>query len=87
MRPRLFYGMKIDYVTDNGRIEEVHLSPDFWSWSALPGAPAENGPHAKWMLENGTGIIFHRDDWLYVLSVPSKVIAPVSASSAMRPSR
>jgi hypothetical protein len=61
----LFCGMEIDYVSDIGRQEDIHFSPDYWADSGLPGAPSKGGAYARWMYENGTGFLLHRSDWPY----------------------
>ena len=58
-------GLEIDYVSDIGRVENVHLSPDYWADSGLPGAPAKGSSYAKRMYENGIGFLLHRSDWPY----------------------
>jgi len=58
-------GMKIDYVSDIGRVESVCFSPDYWADSGLPGAPKRGGAHVRWMYDNGTGFVLHRSDWPY----------------------
>jgi|GEM_PF-911078 len=61
----LALGLQIDFVTDTGRSSDVHLDPDVWSDSGLPGAPPRNGPHAQWLLANGTALRVLRYDWVY----------------------
>ena len=61
----LAVGLEIEHVGDCGRLENVNFSPDLWSDSGLPNAPALNGPHAKWMLANGVGIRLRRTDGEY----------------------
>ncbi|MBN8217252.1 MAG: hypothetical protein J0L75_11470 [Spirochaetes bacterium] len=58
-------GIQFDVTTDIGRLENIHLSPDYWSASGLPGAPEKGGPHARWMLDHGTGLRMLRSDWEY----------------------
>lgn len=58
--------VQIDGTTDIGRLEALEFSPRFWSDSGLPGAPRADGHHARWMYENGTGIIMRRNDWSYL---------------------
>ncbi|MDR2462722.1 MAG: discoidin domain-containing protein, partial [Verrucomicrobiales bacterium] len=62
-------GIEIDGTSDIGRMEFIRLSPSYWSDSGLPKSPAANGPHAAWMLENGTGIAMRRNDWSYAWDV------------------
>jgi hypothetical protein len=61
----LAVGLRIENISDIGRIEWVRFNPDFWSDSGLPGAPAKGGPHAQWMYANGTGFRLYRVDWNY----------------------
>ena len=58
-------GVWYDSTTDIGRLIKIHFSPDFWTKSGLPGAPAANGPHRSWLLKNGTGLHMGRSDWEY----------------------
>ena len=58
----LSIGLVVDFLTDTGRHENIHFTPDMWSDSGLPGAPPRGGAHAKWMYENGTGMRFQRVD-------------------------
>ncbi len=62
-------GIEIDGTSDIGRMEHIRFSPAYWSGSGLPNAPAANGAHARWMSENGTGIIMRRNDWSYAYNV------------------
>jgi hypothetical protein len=61
----LALGLDVDFVSDSGRVDNVHFGPDVWSNSGLPGAPAANGPHAAWMRANGTGLLYVRYEWIY----------------------
>jgi len=56
-------GIEYDGLGEVGRIDEVDFSPDYWAGSGLEGSPAMNGPHKKWMYENGTAVIMRRIDW------------------------
>jgi hypothetical protein len=55
-------GMLIENTADVGRFEDICFDPSVWTDSGLPGAPPSDGPHAKWMHENGTGIRLFRVD-------------------------
>jgi hypothetical protein len=61
----LALGLQIDFVTDTGRSGDMHINPDIWSDSGLPGAPPRQGPHARWMREHGTAMRIFRYDWIY----------------------
>ncbi len=65
----LLTGIQFDFISDIGRLENLHLSPDIWSDSGLPGAPPRNGAHAKWMYQNGTALRTYRCDWQYAAFV------------------
>lgn len=58
-------GVEIDNIADVGRFEWIDFSPDYWSGSGLPNAPAKGGSHERWIHENGTGIVMRRNDWSY----------------------
>jgi hypothetical protein len=61
----LALGLQIDFVTDTGRSSDLHLNPDVWSDSGLPGSPPRGGAHARWMRANGTAMRILRYDWIY----------------------
>ncbi|WP_052350727.1 glycosyl hydrolase family 28-related protein [Paenibacillus gorillae] len=58
-------GVEIDNIADVGRIEWIDFSPDYWSGSGLPNAPAAGSAYEQWIYENGTGIVMRRNDWSY----------------------
>ncbi|HTJ79357.1 MAG TPA: discoidin domain-containing protein [Rariglobus sp.] len=62
-------GIEIDGTSDIGRMEHIRFSPRYWSDSGAPNAPAADGPHVGWMLDNGAGIIMRRNDWSYAYDV------------------
>ncbi len=62
-------GIRFDVTTDIGRLETIHLSPDYWIRSQLPGAPARPAAFKKWMRENSTAIHMLRSDWEYGIDV------------------
>lgn len=62
-------GIRFDLISDIGRLENLHLSPDIWSDSGFPGSPPRNGAHAKWMYQNGTALRTYRCDWQYAAFV------------------
>lgn len=54
----LHIGVYVDSIYDIGRIENVHWNP--W-WSMQEGL-------FQWQMEHGTGFIFGKSDWHYVLN-------------------
>lgn len=58
----LYRGIDVDAHYDISQIQDLHFSPDVWSGSKLPGAPAAGGPHATWMRANGTAVRLERVD-------------------------
>ncbi|MDO8587899.1 MAG: glycosyl hydrolase family 28-related protein [Armatimonadota bacterium] len=58
----LYMGIWVDMCYDVGRIENVHFGPYFTE--GLPQYQAL----ADWQRANGTGILFSRSDWQYVLN-------------------
>lgn len=58
----LYTGIQVDAEYDISHQENVRFSPDFWSDSYLPGAPAIGGPHANWMRANGVAERLYRCD-------------------------
>ncbi|RKP49988.1 carbohydrate-binding protein [Cohnella endophytica] len=58
-------GVEIDNIVDVGRIEWIDFSPDYWSGSGLPNAPAKGSAFEQWIRDNGTGIVMRRNDWSY----------------------
>ncbi len=65
----LLTGIQFDFISDIGRLENLHFSPDIWSDSGLPGAPPRNGAHAKCIYQNGTALRTYRCDWQYAAFV------------------
>jgi len=61
----LAIGLEVDFVSDTGRADNIHFSPDFWSGSGLPDAPTHDGPHAAWMSANGTALLYLRNEWIF----------------------
>lgn len=61
-------GIFLDYTTDIGRLEGVNLSPDVWSGSGLPGAPARTALFA-YMTSNAEGVVMGRSDWEYMSDI------------------
>ncbi|MBI5835303.1 MAG: hypothetical protein HZB16_23595 [Armatimonadetes bacterium] len=60
----LSLGIFIDTVTDIGRLDEVDLSPRWWTESGLPGAPQAGALAAT--LAKATGLDMGRSDWEYM---------------------
>jgi len=58
----LMLGIKLDNCTDISRIYDIHFSPQYWTWSGMPNAPAADGAHAAFMLAEGLGIDYHQSD-------------------------
>ena len=59
-------GIRINECTDVSRIFDVHLSPEYWTNSGLPGAPAKDGPHSDFMFEQGHAMDYIRSGKLPV---------------------
>ena len=58
-------GIEVHVCTDIGRIENVRISPEFWSGSGLPGAPSYEKLE-KYTKKHGLGFQMHRSDWEYI---------------------
>ena len=58
-------GIEIDNIADVGRFDWIDFSPDYWSASGLPGAPAKDGAHKRYIRENATAMVMRRNDWSY----------------------
>ena len=58
-------GVEIDNIADVGRFDWIDFSPDYWSASGLPGAPAKDGAHKTYIRQNATGMVMRRNDWSY----------------------
>lgn len=61
-------GIFLDYTTDIGRLEGIHLSPDLWSGSGLAGSP-ERGELHDYMTGHAEGIVMGRSDWEYMSDI------------------
>ncbi|WP_186320237.1 glycosyl hydrolase family 28-related protein [Paenibacillus sp. Y412MC10] len=61
-------GIFLDYTTDIGRLEGIHLSPDLWSGSGLTGSP-ERGELHDYMTSHAEGIVMGRSDWEYMSDI------------------
>ncbi|MEK8130018.1 glycosyl hydrolase family 28-related protein [Paenibacillus filicis] len=64
----LHTGIFLDYTTDIGRLEGVHLSPAYWAKSGLAGAPGEAALTA-YMTAHAEGIVMGRSDWEYMSGI------------------
>lgn len=58
-------GLEVHVCTDIGRIENVKISPKYWTGSGLPGSPSLDEA-TNFTMANGTGYKMHRSDWEYV---------------------
>ena len=58
-------GIEIDNIADVGRFDWIDFSPDYWSASGLPNAPAKDGAHKKYIRDNATAMVMRRNDWSY----------------------
>ena len=47
------------------RYDSIHFSPDYWTWSRLPGSPPKGGAHAAYMRQHGTGLHIYEMDGFY----------------------
>ena len=66
------------------RYDSIHFSPDYWTWSRLPGSPPEGGAHAAYMRQHGTGLHIYEMDGFYAgFSTISRGIRKDSNSSAV----
>ncbi|MCV4230566.1 S-layer protein [Virgibacillus sp. LDC1] len=61
-------GIFLDFTTDIGRLEQLHLSPDVWADSGLPGSP-ERTQLREYMTRQSEGIVMGRSDWEYMSSI------------------
>jgi len=60
-------GIKINNVTDIGRLEGVHISPDYLLDNALFEVSSQNRQTlSQYMKNNTTGLYIQRSDWQYV---------------------
>ena len=56
-------GIQVDGGADWASTADINFTPTTWAASKLPNAPvAATGPHAAWMLNNGTGMVLMRID-------------------------
>ena len=65
-------GLWIDTTTDIGRVIDVHFSPQWWSASGLPGAPADADARralATHLASQATGADIGRSDWEYLYAL------------------
>tara|TARA_Y100000588_G_scaffold235187_1_gene248757 strand:+ start:264 stop:3188 length:2925 start_codon:yes stop_codon:yes gene_type:complete len=61
----LFCGLSADRSYAVSRYDSIHFSPDYWTWSKLPGSPPKGGAHAAFMRSNGTGVHIYEMDGFY----------------------
>ncbi|MBM7564946.1 hypothetical protein JOC55_001891 [Paenibacillus sacheonensis] len=64
----LHTGIFLDYTTDIGRLEGIHLAPSYWSGSGLAGAPTADAAFA-YTTANAEGIVMGRSDWEYMSNI------------------
>ncbi|HET6557837.1 MAG TPA: glycosyl hydrolase family 28-related protein, partial [Prolixibacteraceae bacterium] len=65
-------GIEIDNIAEVGRIDQVDFSPDYWAGSGLAGSPALDGPHEKYIKENGTAVVMRRNDWSFICKIKAE---------------
>jgi len=58
-------GLSADRSFAVSRYDSIHFSPDYWTWSKLPGSPPEGGAHAAYMRQHGTGLHIYEMDGFY----------------------
>ena len=61
----LHTGLSADRSFAVSRYDSIHFSPDYWTWSKLPGSPPEGGVHAAYMRQHGTGLHIYEMDGFY----------------------
>ena len=61
----LHTGLSADRSFAVSRYDTIHFSPDYWTWSKLPGSPPEGGVHAAYMRQHGTGLHIYEMDGFY----------------------
>jgi len=61
----LHCGLSADRSFAVSRYDSIHFSPDYWSWSMLPGSPPKGGAHAAYMRKHGTGLHIYEMDGFY----------------------
>ena len=61
----LHCGLSADRSFAVSRYDSIHFSPDYWTWSKLPGSPPKGGAHADYMRKHGTGLHIYEMDGFY----------------------
>lgn len=61
-------GIFLDFTTDIGRLEQIHLSPAYWAGSGLVGAPPQQVLF-DYMTSHSEGIVMGRSDWEYMSDI------------------
>ena len=61
----LHVGLSADRSFAVSRYDSIHFSPDYWTWSGLPGSPPKGGAHADYMRKHGTGLHIYEMDGFY----------------------
>ena len=58
-------GLTADKSYAVSRYDRIHFSPDYWSWSKLPGSPGADGAHRTFMRSEGTAVHIKEMDGFY----------------------
>ena len=61
----LHVGLTADRSFAVSRYHAIRFSPDYWTWSGLPGSPARDGVHRAYMKEHGTAVNIKEMDGFY----------------------
>jgi len=61
----LLCGLSADKSFAVSRYDSIHFSPDYWTWSKLPGSPSKGGEHETYMRSTGTGVHIYEMDGFY----------------------
>ena len=58
-------GLTADRSFAVSRYDSIHFSPDYWTWSGLPGSPGKDGAHRSYMKNHGTAVNIKEMDGFY----------------------
>jgi len=61
----LHVGLTADRSFAVSRYDSIRFSPDYWTWSGLPGSPARDGVHRAYMKAHGTAVNIKEMDGFY----------------------